>query len=766
MFCFIYLGDDNSALLVRVNLLVNAVKQGKLTLGEALKSSAIDSIQKARDDWRAKMSNHRTAKLWIQYQRMIEILRAFIRSVRIGDWYLYLQCLCDMHPYFAAAGHNNYTKSLSIFIQKMQDLQTNHPDVYEAFSKGLFPVRRTEGVWAGIPTDLFIEQVLMAGIKSSGGLTHGRGFEESTRLLFMLSRPICAEVCHSIFRVAGLTSDKPDGHRDLQQSRINRDMSDIQKLLEVFIERDPFSSASNKLVSLSTGLVGDQSVNADDAQAVGKRVISSMSGCCVADYKFAQKDQVKTLASATYAKTSSGERIEINPSHLYQRLLLMGVGEIPLRELLQYELCSLPSSLFDNSLQMRTGDKAELIHHFMKLVPASVILRLPKSGLQFVVDGGGLLHKFQWPKNSTYAEICQTYVRHIHNSYGEGTLVVFDGYRGPSTKDEAHRKRSGVDVGASVAVSDEMRLSMKKKAFLGNGSNKQALINLLAGKMEEQGIRVEHAEGDADYTICRSACVSTATKPTAVVAEDSDVFQLMVHHVDDTQFDLYMVMAKQTVCISRLKKKIDRSLSHGLLFLHALSGCDTTSRPFGLGKVTVLKKFALLKDSAKVFMDKSSSKGAVEKAGEKALLVLYGCPESRDLTSARVEKFSMKVATSAGYVPPEKLPPTSDAARFHSQRTYHQVQAWLANDLPPQEWGWQVCADELYPVRMQQSAAPEKLLQVIRCNCSGNCQKKNCTCQKNGLRCSSACGQCKGISCLNGPQIESGIEDDDDGDDT
>jgi len=77
----------------------------------------------------------------------------------------------------------------------------------------------------------------MAGIKSSGGLTHGRGFSESTRLLFLLSRPTCADVSQSIFQLAGLSPTDGDGHRDLTAARIPRDMSDIDKLLEAFIDR-------------------------------------------------------------------------------------------------------------------------------------------------------------------------------------------------------------------------------------------------------------------------------------------------------------------------------------------------------------------------------------------------------------------------------------------------------------------------------------------------------------------------------------------------
>ena len=79
-------------------------------------------------------------------------------------------------------------------------------------------------------TDLFIQSVLMAGLKSTGCLTRGRGFNKSTRLLFLLSRPIRAEIGQSIFEIAGLSSDEEDGHREQTALRIQRDMSDVDKL--------------------------------------------------------------------------------------------------------------------------------------------------------------------------------------------------------------------------------------------------------------------------------------------------------------------------------------------------------------------------------------------------------------------------------------------------------------------------------------------------------------------------------------------------------
>ena len=66
---------------------------------------------------------------------------------------------------------------------------------------------------------------------------------------------------------------------------------------------------------------------------------------------------------------------------------------------------------------------------------------------------------------------------------------------------------------------------------------------------------------------------------------------------------------------------------------------------------------------------------------------MYG-RQAHNLKTARLQKFQTKVATTAGCVPPEKVPPTSDNARFHSHRVFLQVQAWKRNNLSPEEWGW------------------------------------------------------------------------------
>lgn len=169
--------------------------------------------------------------------------------------------------------------------------------------------------------------------------------------------------------------------------------------------------------------------------------------------------------------------------------------------------------------------------------------------------------------------------------------------------------------------------------------------------------------------------------------------------------------------------------------------------------MSAINKYKDLQNASKVFMDADRSHDEIEKAGNEALATLYGAPQGSDLNFERAAKFSEKVVSSSSYLPPERLPPTSDAGRFHSYRVYLQVQGWLGNNMPPTEWGWglqnQLRGPVLKPKRMMQAAAPACLLKIIRCNCAGRCNKNTCSCKKNALHCTMACGHCKGITCTN-----------------
>ena len=56
-------------------------------------------------------------------------------------------------------------------------------NVHRKFEAGVHVVRRSNPLWAGLSTDLVIEQVLMRSLKTSGGLTRERGMTERQRVI-------------------------------------------------------------------------------------------------------------------------------------------------------------------------------------------------------------------------------------------------------------------------------------------------------------------------------------------------------------------------------------------------------------------------------------------------------------------------------------------------------------------------------------------------------------------------------------------------------
>ena len=60
----------------------------------------------------------------------------------------------------------------------MSNLQETYPYVYDKFQEEYHVARRSERFWTGLSTDLAIEQVLMRSLKTTGGLTRGRGMTD------------------------------------------------------------------------------------------------------------------------------------------------------------------------------------------------------------------------------------------------------------------------------------------------------------------------------------------------------------------------------------------------------------------------------------------------------------------------------------------------------------------------------------------------------------------------------------------------------------
>ena len=114
-----------------------------------------------------------------------------------------------------------------------------------------------------------------------------------------------------------------------------------------------------------------------------------------------------------------------------------------------------------------------------------------------------------------------------------------------------------------------------------------------------------------------------------------------------------------------------------IVAIHALLGCDTTSRVFSIGKDAALTKFQKderFQQDILLLLEKGVSKAEKEEAGERLLVSLYGGKVNNSLNQIHLYKFHQKIASNNKVVQPEYLCPTSDAAGF--QKIELEGQKW------------------------------------------------------------------------------------------
>ena len=227
---------------------------------EVANDEAIARIQAIRDGHVETLAKDPTASLWIQYLDMIRILRMFIRAERLGNWYILLEAVSEMLPYLAASDHSLHAKSARIYLSSMANLPNDHRVVHQHFVEGLHVARRSDREWAGLSTDLMIEHVLMS-MKTSGGLTIGRGMTEQQRLKWLLAMSACAEVNRAMQELSGAKYSTKEQNKETGKSRQRRDMTDTHTLLLTMSERNPVAgSTSLRNIMTEVNATGDVDV--------------------------------------------------------------------------------------------------------------------------------------------------------------------------------------------------------------------------------------------------------------------------------------------------------------------------------------------------------------------------------------------------------------------------------------------------------------------------------------------------------------------------
>ena len=254
---------------------------------------------------------------------------------------------------------------------------------------------------------------------------------------------------------------------------------------------------------------------------------------------------------------------------------------------------------------------------------------------------------------------------------------------------------------------------------------KKTMISLIGDMLKQQGCAVHNADGDADVDIVHAAVSSSEHVHTTVIGEDTDLLILLRYHAKDNGFKLYYrsdirrgSTPNPVYDILNMRSLLGHENCNLLLFLHAFTGCDTTSRIFSIGKSSAfvkLMKVTVLRSVANIFCSDSCLHSDIAVAGRKAMLLLYDCQSLESKDKLRHQMLVGKVARAKSFVKPERLPPTDSSTKYNSYRTYLQINVWKATEvrIKPEEWGWYVKNNSYYPILCDLPPAPDYLLNLI-----------------------------------------------------
>ena len=119
----------------------------------------------------------------------------------------------------------------------------------------------------------------MRSLKTSGGLTRGRGPTDQQHLIWLVSMPSCAETNNTMQELTGIKFYTGEQNKDMPKGRQTRDMKDTVTILSTLATHNPFYlNTENNPRNIMNGVNANSDVNADTANSVREKMLSSMNG--------------------------------------------------------------------------------------------------------------------------------------------------------------------------------------------------------------------------------------------------------------------------------------------------------------------------------------------------------------------------------------------------------------------------------------------------------------------------------------------------------
>ena len=697
------------------------------------------------------------------------------------------------------------------YLRSMENLPE---PVLKEFLKGNHVMRHQPGIWNAIWSDMFIESTFMRYGKGPRGII---GITLSPKMLkrWALSLHICSRLVQDVKTMTdGQKEITVTEHKEESPSRIQSDELDRAKLrAHLVMCIDPLSpethpvpqadkhqvaqppthtdtdhtplpepTQSAVLLNIATGQLSPDKVNVDNAVAIGTDQMEQYEAQWPDSFNKSIPKKVVTMAvSRKHIKVGQVDVYDTNL--IYSRLLgLQHARELDLKDVLMYELSPVPTSLFENSGNLRVSKTKSVLKNKLQVELSERRCPPPDA---VILDGCAVLWVIQWPTKGTVQDYIINFMQYLTYQMKRcDTFLVFDRYYDDSIKSTTRNARAG-----DASRKHKLNLSTPlppQKVVLTVTENKVQLIALICGFIVEHGkqlpdeshlvitgfapepldmcngevitrndLTTRHEEADTIMVQQMVHLASQGRETIYIICDDTDVFVLLVHFyaLQKLRCNVLMVGTSPTRSSADIKATYLKhtAIATQLLPCHALSGCDTVSALCGIGKGKALKALYAGHTLDKLGEDASDMTDVIAEATS-FTASCYGSKET-DMSEVRYDIWSSKMANAKLSSAPDLkcLPPTIDAYEVHVRRAHFQAAVWRnalqsdPPDLDPTQYGWyrDTTTKMLLPVMLPEdvSPAPISVLKLIKCGCSSGrpCSTARCSCASAKLSCTMFC---------------------------
>ena len=264
-----------------------------------------------------------------------------------------------------------------------------------------------------------------------------------------------------------------------------------------------------------------------------------------------------------------------------------------------------------------------------------------------------------------------------------------------------------------------------------------------------QELAADHEEADTRL-ILHVKHAAKDHKRVVVESPDTDVAILCIHFYSSVEceelwFETGTKDKHRFIPVHEVVSNIGSASCCALPGLHSLTGCDTTSALYGLGKKNALR--ALMSFSHHQGLselgDHVTPSERMLQSCEQFICSMYQSDKHAATTTDEVRYWCFCQKNKRN----EALPPTTNSLLLHIQRANYQALVWKRSllqcqHLPsPTECGWKSNNGKMEAILMTKEPAPTSLIDLVACKClKSKCKRRDLSqCQANGLSCTEAC---------------------------